>query len=305
MESSDKLQTYHTVYNLIRDNTRYKVNFIAKHLGLSGIGRTKSTASKYINEMYNKKISLRPNLILKGYENCTTKAYFLKTKNRQDLTTAYLNLMKRSDISYLLFLSGIYDFFVTSRYNLSFDKSLSVKESTLMYDPIYTNPLNWNREIKKSFSKIANSSLVKGNLEREIGDFLPWNEVHFNIFDTMKNNAQMPFSHVKRKIKISQTTIKKYFLNDILPYCDIAHYFFPDGYDTYLQSMIILKTDYEKGLVDQLYKLPCTTYVYPLENKLVLIIFHKGINHVMYTFKKFEEKGFVRESLLLIPLHWE
>jgi hypothetical protein len=90
-----------------------------------------------------------------------------------------------------------------------------------------------------------------------------------------------------------------------LPCCNIAHYFFPKGYDHYHQSLLILESDHEKGLVQAFSKLPCTTYVFPLEKEVVFGVFHERVNDLMFALKKIEEKGYLRRYLLLVPLHWE
>ena len=305
MRTLNDLQTYYMIYNLIREIPRYRLSRIAIELGLSGRGQTKATASKYVTRLYTEEISLHPNLILKAHENCITKAFFLKLRKPEDLTSAFLKLSNNPYISYMLLLSGIYDFFVTTRYELTFDKNLIIKKSSPMYDPIYTHPTGWNLKMNDALKLFANKSCERSRIERDVEDFLPWDEIHFNIFDIMKHNMQIPFSHVARETNLASNTVKKYFYKDILPYCNTAHYFFPKGYSHYHQSLIIVKSDCEKGLVNNLPKLPCTTYVFPLEKEIALILFHEGVQNVMFAMKKLEEKGFIKKHLLLVPLHWE
>ncbi|KYK38137.1 MAG: hypothetical protein AYK18_07840 [Theionarchaea archaeon DG-70] len=121
----------------------------------------------------------------------------------------------------------------------------------------------------------------------------------------MKNNVQIPFSTVAEETGFSSITVKKYFYETVLPYCNIAHYFFPKGYNHYSQAVVTIETDFEEGLVGAFSKLPCTTYVFPLEEELLVGIFHEGIQDVMFTMKKLEEKGFIKKHLLLVPLYWE
>ncbi len=305
MRSLDTLQTYYTIYDLVRVKPRFRLNVVAHSLGLSGRGKSRSTASNYVLKLYRRKISFHPNLVLRPYENCFTMAYFLKARNPQDITDSFVTLSENSSISYMLLLSGQYDFFVTTRHDLTFDETFKVKKKSILYTPIYTQPQGWNSEMKAAFKSVANSALAKGKIEREMGDFLPWENIHFRIFDIMKHNVQMPFIDVARETDLSLNTVKKYFNENILPYCDIAHYFFPKGYDHYQKSLIITQTNYEKGLVNSLSKLPCTSYVFPLEKEIVLIVFHEEIDDLMFAFKKLEEKGYIKKHLLLVPLYWD
>ncbi len=305
MRSLDTLQTYYTLYNIFQDKPRFKQKIVSDALGMSGRGKSRTSASNCVLKLYGKKISFRPNLILRPYENCFTTAYFLKARRPQDITNSLITLSRDTRISYLLLLSGMYDFFVTTRYDLHFDENFKVKKKSILYTPIYTHPHGWNLEMKNAFRSVANSTLSKGKIEREMGDFLPWEDIHFRIFDIMKHNVQMPFSEVARGTNLSQITAKKYFYEDVLPYCNIAHYFFPKGYDHYVQSLLLVKSDHEKGLVDSLSKLPCTTYVFPLEKEIALGIFHEGVDDLMFAFKKLEEKGYIKKHLLLVPLYWD
>ena len=300
----ENLQTYYSLYSAIQEKSRFRLKYIAKVLRIGGRGETYTTASNYISKLYEKQISLRPNLILRTFENCFTKAYFLNVANSRDITSTYLKLSNNRQLSYMLLLSGKYDFFVTSKYDLTFE-GLIVKKKSTLFTPIYTTPTGWEKETKDAFRTVANSSPEKGKLERIMEDWLPWDEIHFKIFEILKNNVQLPFSRVAKEVNLSQTTVKRYFDKYILPHCNIAHYFFPKGYPNYRQSLIILKSKYERGLIDSFCRLPCTTYVFPLEKEIVLGVFHEGVNDLMFTFKKLEEKGFVDRHLLLVPLSWE
>jgi hypothetical protein len=293
---------------MIRDKPRYRLNPIANALGLSGRGRSHSTAKNYINKLYERGISLYPNLILRNFENCFTKAYLLKVNDPKNTTSMFWKLSKltvTNKISYMLHLSGEYDFFITSKYDLSFDDELTIKKKSVLYNPLYTNPTGWELDMRDAFKKVSESDLEKGTLQRDIEDFLFWEDTEFRIFETMKNNIQISFTEVARRLECSPNTVRKYYYDSILPSCDIAHYFFPKGYDNYHQSLIILESDYEKGLVDAFTKLPCTTYVFPLENETVMIFFHEGVNDLMFALKKLEEKGYIEYHLLLVPLYWD
>ncbi|MBU7034121.1 MAG: hypothetical protein HXS49_02960, partial [Theionarchaea archaeon] len=69
--------------------------------------------------------------------------------------------------------------------------------------------------------------------------------------------------------------------------------------------LIVLKSKYEKDFVRILSKLPCTTYVFPLQEEIVLNIFHEGAVDMMFAVKKLEEKGYIDDYFLLIPLYWD
>ena len=305
MAKYNTLQTYFAIFNEIREMPRYKLKPIAQAMGLSGRGHAYAVASHYIKKLYEEEYSFRPNLILRNFENCFTTAYFLKVLNPKHQTSLYLDLVANSDISYMLFLGGRYDFFVTSKKELEFDDKLSIEKESILYDPIYTIPNGWEKDVNDQLRKIACLDLEKGLIKRDMGDFLYWDKIQWDIFEIMRNNLQITFLDVGKCLNVAPNTVRKYFNADILPNCDIAHYFFPKGYNYYLQSLVILKTDFETGFVKSLKKLPCTSYIFPLEDELAIILFHEGVNDLMFMLKKFEEKGFIDYHFLLVPIQWE
>ena len=299
------LNTYHSLYCAIQENPRFTIKKLFSLLKMGGRGQKYSTVTSQIAKLYERKISLRPNLVLRTFENCHTKAYFLKVKNSESISSAFHTLMQNPKLSYMLFLSGKYDFFVTSKYDLNFGKDLKIEKKSISYTPVYTVPYGWNCEVKDVLRKIAGLTLLKGKIERRMEDWLPWNEIHYRIYEIMKNNVQIPFSHVAKKTDFSSNTIKKYFYKTVLPYCNITHYFFPEGYDHYQQSFIIARSCHEKGLLNAFSRMPCTSYFFPLEEEIILILFHENINDLMSAIRKLEEKGYIEKYLLQVPLHWE
>lgn len=299
------LNTYYDLYCAIQEIPRFTIKEIHSFLKMGGRGKKYSTLGGQIAKLYERKISLRPNLVLRTFENCYTKSYFLRVKNPESISSTYSALIQNPNLSYVLFLSGKYDFFVTSKKDLDFKNDLKIEKKSISYTPIYTIPHGWNCTAKDTLLRIAQMTLSKGKIERKMEDWLPWDEIHFRIYSILKNNVQLPFSQVRKQTDFSSNTIKKYFYKIVLPYCNISHYFFPKGYDHYQQSFIVARSEYEKGLVDAFSKMPCTTYIYPLEEEIVLILFHESINDLMYAIRKFEEKGYIKKYLLQVPLHWE
>lgn len=306
MDLRERSERCFLIYQGIREKTRIPLRGLGKILGLSGRGKTTSTVSRHLQKMYELQITFKPNLILRGFENSFVTAYFLRAVSRKDVSSLFTVLKDDPRISYAVFLSGAYDFFVTSREPcIDFRDDVSVVKKSVLYTPIYTVPYGWDKEMRECLISVANAELEKGLLDRELEDFLPWDEIDWHIFHSMRFNARKQFTDVGRETGVSSDTAKKRFYENVLPYCDVANYFFPKGYDHYNRSFVILHSDHEKGLVNALSKLPCTSYVYPLEDELALILFHEGINDVVTAFLKLEEAGFIEDHLLLTPAwHW-
>lgn len=307
MEDRVNPQIYYIIYNIFRDKLRCKSSVVAKELGHTGRGRSKKTVSKYILRMYDKQISFRPNLILRTFDNSRLTAFFLNVKNPGDVSNVFQDLSNSQDISYLLLLSGRYDFFLTTRNQKFRPNSMArIAKKVQLFTPIYTVPKGWNLGVNEVLRKqFAYSKPQEGKIRRTVEDFLYWDQVHFDIFKAMMYNAHMPFTTVAKMSEISANTVKKYFYESVLPSCDVAHYFFPKGYDHYSQSLILLDSDYEIGLVNLFSMLPCTTYIFPFEEEIGVLTFHEGVQELLFALKKLEERGYLGEHMLLTPLHWE
>ena len=63
-----------------------------------------------------------------------------------------------------------------------------------------------------------------------------------------------------------------------------------------------MESDFEESIVRALEKLPCTSYVYPLEDCLVIILFYENIDSVILTLKKIEKREIFESYLLFNPL---
>jgi hypothetical protein len=64
----------------------------------------------------------------------------------------------------------------------------------------------------------------------------------------------------------------------------------------------MVHTDYEQSITTALKRLPCTSYVYPLEKGLLINIFHENINILMTLFGKLAEMGIIDTYTQLTPL---
>ncbi|MGC1121534.1 MAG: hypothetical protein WBA22_10620 [Candidatus Methanofastidiosia archaeon] len=193
---------------------------------------------------------------------------------------------------------------MTSRVeNLEFnDLGLEVLEKSTLYTPTYVIPRGWNLPMNEALENFAHSDFKKGIIRRELHGNLNWSELDWNIYNISRSDARVKISTIKRRTEVSYNTIKKHFYDNVLPSCIIAHYFFPEGYPFYQQLVLKLSSKYEEGIVDELRKLPCTSYVFPLENSLFIALFHENTDFTMDIIQKLEERAIIDDCLLFNPL---
>jgi len=302
-----KLGTYFDIFMNVVNQPRCSITTIAKNIGHTGRGRRRATISEYLKHMYESGISLKPNLFLKDYDDPQRKAYLCRKNSRHKIGETFKLLREDRKVTYIAFISGLCDYFLTSR-DPALDLStydLEVVESSILYSPIFTIPQGWHLPFDKAAQNILGYQFEEGNLERESYGILDWKELDMRIFDSMRENVRRPFTEVSGITGVFSSTVKEHFYKHVLPRCNVAHYFFPKGYDFYMKNLIRIHTKCEKSIVNALKCLPCTTYVYPLEKGLIITLFHENINITMTLIEKMEENGVIEHYTLFTPLWYD
>lgn len=146
---------------------------------------------------------------------------------------------------------------------------------------------------------------LEGKVERVIFGDPPWDKLDWRIFHFMKGNVRQKFTVVARNTDTTSGTAKLRFYEKILPNCVIANYFFPKGFEYYSPLFLRLKTQNETNIIKGLEKLPCTSYVFPLDRSLVLILFYDSKDDIitlLNILQKKEENAIIDSYLLYSPI---
>jgi hypothetical protein len=285
------------------EDPRVKVRTIAKRMGYVGRGRSPSTVTRHIQNMYKKKISRPPRLTLKPYKKWQNTAYFCKKTNKKGLYSTFLKLYRDEKIGYVILLSGCEYFIISREKDLDLRRyGLEIEEESLMYMPVYVMPEKWNNSMEKGLKEMARCEFEKGLIEREVGEDPRWDDIDWRIYDRFGGNVRTEYTGVAREIGVFPNTVKSRFLNKVMPSCVMAQYFFPKGYDYYEKVIIRIHSKFEKGIVNTLKKFPCTSYVFPLNDELVITLFHENVGDILPVIEKIEEKAFIEDYLLYIPV---
>ena len=305
MDSCSQLPRYYELFQLIVEDPRIMPKQMAKKLNHSGRGRSPSTLLKHVRNMYEKGISRPPRLTLKSYEEVRYTVYFCKKESKKDLHSLLSKISKDKAINYSILLSGEKFLILSRNDNLTFDNySLNIREKSKMYTPIYTIPRDWNIPMDVALECLSQINPKKGLLPRTTYYDFSWSELDWKIFNIMTKNVRTKMSVVSKETKTNYMTVKRHFFNKVLPACQIAHYFYPKGFNSYYQSILRLSSDYETEIVSALQNLPCTVYVFPLERDLLIFLCHEDITKIIEVFGKMEEKVFIDGFLLYAPLYY-
>lgn len=304
MKKSEKLKLYYDLFSFMVEDAKKSVEDIAAYYGHSGRGKILSMYYYHIEQMIRKKVSKEPQLCLKAHEEAFITAYFCQYQKGKAFYDLVQDLNTDEEITYALALSSKH-FFITSRkQHKDFDEyDLSIKEESMLYTPVYPVPKGWNNPMKDSLHNFAHSDFKKGLIPRTLHRFLEWDPLDWDIYHEAKKGLRsFNYTNTAKKVNSTPTTVRTRFLEKVVPKCIQINYFFPHGYDQYLQAFLKVKTDFESSFIEALEKLPCTSYVYPLEDCIVIILFYDDIDSVILALKKIEKREILESYLLFNPL---
>lgn len=298
-----RLKLYYDLFLLTVKNSRITPKKIAKRMEYSGRGRSPSTLLWHMKNMYEKNISKPPQITLKSFEKAQICTFFCKRTKNLGLFNVLTKIDNDPDITYAVALSSKRFFITTRKDTINVNQyGLTVKEQSRMYTPVYTIPKGWNIPVRKALLTLLEGEYKKGIIPRTLHYHLDWNTVDWKIYHSMKKNVRVEFTAIAKKVGCTSVTVKNHFYNRILPKCTTINFFFPQGYDSYRQAFLKVKTDFESSLINAFSRLPCTTYVFPLEKELIVGLFYENIKDVIFTIGKMEEKAIIDDYLLYSPL---
>jgi hypothetical protein len=131
-----------------------------------------------------------------------------------------------------------------------------------------------------------------------------WDEIDWEVYYVMKDPS-ISFTEAIRKSKtegsgLNRKTIKRHF-EKILKDCKIQMNFFPRGYKGYEQVFFTFRTECEVGLHKALKKLDRTSFLWKIQDFLVLNLFVDLYCATVRRFKEMEENGLIRDLKVSIP----
>lgn len=131
-----------------------------------------------------------------------------------------------------------------------------------------------------------------------------WDEIDWEVYELMKDPTTS-FTDALRQSKkegsgLNRKTIRDHF-KKILKDCKVHMNFFPDGYKSYDQVFLKFKTEYEIGLYETLKKLDRTSFLWKVNDFILLTLFVHHYCATVRRFKELEEKGLIQHLKVSIP----
>jgi hypothetical protein len=131
-----------------------------------------------------------------------------------------------------------------------------------------------------------------------------WLEEHWKIYDLMSAPRKVSFRATGDCIGLHWKTTKLRY-QEVLDQCKVLTAFFPLGSEGYSYHVVTFKTEYELGFLRTLAKLDRTSYIYKVEDIIILGLFLKpGPKAHKKSTKQFthlEEIGLIHDLHVSIP----
>jgi len=126
-----------------------------------------------------------------------------------------------------------------------------------------------------------------------------WDPLHWKVYNE-RRDPSVSSVKIAEKLGVSYRIVLRRY-KKILKNCKIWLPFFPNGYPNYSPYVITLKTEFENAIVSELRKLDRSSYIYKIDNSLMLTLFfdqHLQIDN----FLKLEKNGMMHEVRVSFPV---
>ena len=167
-----------------------------------------------------------------------------------------------------------------------------------------TNTLTYAESIVPTYPSEKNTRDI--DLSTSVQEKLPvmqkslnWDDLDWGIYYKM-NNPNQPSNVAAKALGLSHMTILNRFYR-IQKDCSIWMPFFPKGYNNYNQFIVQLETTYEAGLRNELQELDRSTYIYKIDDFLLLHLFLKKNKNLDFLLD-LEKKGVIHSLSVSNPL---
>lgn len=293
MKKSSRLKLYYQLFSLLIKYPRISGSEIAKYFHHTGRGRSPSTYLHHIQSMYSRQISKPPQIAPKSFLEYHLTTYFCTNNSGDSLYDLFEKLSQNRQITYVIALTSKDFFIVSQNDNLNLKNyQLEIDEKSILYTPIYVIPKGWNQSMNQAFNNFLTTEFKRGLLPRTLYRNFGWDSLDWDIFEIVhKDIKSFSYTKVARRVDSTPNTVRNRFLEKILPNCVQINYFFPKGYNSYWQLFLKIDTDYESSIIKALEKLPSSSYVFPLDKCLIIVLFYEEIKDVLLTLKKMKNRN--------------
>lgn len=129
-----------------------------------------------------------------------------------------------------------------------------------------------------------------------------WSKMDWSVYNEMRKPNES-YGKVAGRLDVKWITVRRHFMK-ILKDCKVLTAFFPNGYGGYSRLLAIFKTKYEIGLMNSLKKLDRSSYIWKLNDYVILTLFVDNYNDASEHLEELEEIGMIRDLSISIPIRF-
>jgi hypothetical protein len=194
----------------------------------------------------------------------------------EDKWRAYNELQEYSGITYLSAYQGDWD--ITAMYDgfVDFSQVTGYKGKVMeeSVGKIFTQKVkytSWEPCFATMETLLEKSDIEESTIKCS-SSYPDWNDDHWKMFNYFKLNVRRKFSHLRKEHPISWRCFEEW-KQDLVDYCAIITYYFPEGYQTYDSFTLCFKTDYDKYIVTLFSTFPTSSVFYKMGRYFLVDIF--------------------------------
>jgi hypothetical protein len=262
----DRLKVYHSIYEQIYREGQIPIWKIAQNTGLP-----RSTASRYISEMYDQKILVGPYLSMRAAPNYREYVYLANFRNPQK---KFPGLSHFPSVVECALTFGDWNTYLVTSQPLDVPRMHGFQELVLMeqkYSTITprTEFTTWNAAFSKAHEVMK--TRIPGNLKRELAPALDWDEDQWKMYDAFSPNMREIAAPTLRESGIRYESYQAW-KKELEAHCTIHTEFYPESYDQYNHHCFLVKSACECQVLDVVSCLPATCRVVEMENHLLIFV---------------------------------
>lgn len=257
-----------------------------------GYPMDRKTISKYFEEAKNHYIILDPKLVICNYKNLRHRVYLLQSKEPiSGIETLYS--VNKEKITHVIGGGNAFNMFVKAREEID-PLEFPILFESFCGECVQTIP----QQTCDEYSVLnADLPMKKGELPINLGTkLLKWDSTDWDIYNRVAYKPYIPFKKIAEELNLHQTTVKKRFINHIVPETFWLSGYFEKGYLSYTGVMIQVRTDREQGLFDIISRLSSSAYFLKvLDDWLFILVYIIDVKILIKYFNTLLEQKRIKE----------
>ena len=218
-------------------------------------GIARHTAKKYFDLFIEQKVLHPPQMRLKICDRIAEYVYLLKVTDAE----AFIPVLEAEEyVFYYCTLGGSYNLLFMSYNPIDFSHLKGYEQTVLsgIRSNYYVPPVE-NRSYKTAYREIfesCNRKVEPSMFEMKFEEF-EWTEELWELYCDLKYDLRVDFTPLVKIYGFKSSTFYER-INLFNRYCDIYVPLYPDGEDNYTFFYLLIKTDYQKFVVESFGQLP-------------------------------------------------